>query len=144
MKLFCFRSGKKARRGFSLVEAVFSLGVLSFGFLALAPLLALGLTRAHEARENRATAEIASTLIEQAKQGTLAAGTIYLDASTDPCPASQAVYAVTDSAVAIAADPANGAPPGTPLTRLTLQVTPLGAPGAARIYADVFPTPPPP
>ncbi len=111
-------------RGFSLVESALSIGVLSFGFLALAPLLALGLT----------SAQIAATLIEQAKQGTLATGTIYLDSGSNPCASNQAAYAVLGTSTPLSA--------GT--TRLALRVTPVGAPGSARIYADVFPTPPTP
>jgi type II secretory pathway pseudopilin PulG len=72
MNSFRIRSvGKKQRGGFSLVEATFSIGLLSFGFLTLAPLLALGLKTARHARDDRATAQIAQTLIEDAKQGTL-------------------------------------------------------------------------
>ena len=40
MNSFCIGSGKKKQRGgFSLVEATFSIGLLSVGFLTLAPLL---------------------------------------------------------------------------------------------------------
>ena len=137
MKQFRFKLGRQRRGGFSLVEGVLSLGIMSFGFLALAPLLVLGLGSAHVARENRATAQIAATLIEEAKQGTLGAGPVYFDSTTQPCALNQAVYAVqpVEQPVAVAG--------GTePLTRLTLRVTPMGMPGAARTYADVFPTPP--
>ena len=52
----------RSRCGFSLVEAVLSIGVMSFGFLALAPLLAVGMNGARGARENRVSAQIATTL----------------------------------------------------------------------------------
>ena len=121
------------------MEGVFSIGVMSFGFLALAPLLGLGLTDARGARENRAGAEIAATLIEQAKQGTLAANPVYFDSAGQPCDnANQAAYAAQETAQPVAAI-AGGA---ASLTRLTLRVTPLGRPAAARTYADVFPTAP--
>jgi type II secretory pathway pseudopilin PulG len=138
MKLFRFRSCRKRRCGFSLVEGVLSLGVLSFGFLALAPLLVLGLANASTARENRATAQIAATLIEEAKQGTLPSAAIYLDSASQPCLFNAAAYVAQPTIQPITAS-AGGT---SPLDRLTLRVTPLGRPGAARTYADVFPTPP--
>jgi len=135
MKPFRFHVRGKVPWGFSLVESVLSLGVLSFGFLALAPLLALGLTRAGAAHENRTAAQIASTLIEEAKQGTLAPGSVYFDSTGNPCASTQAAYTAQGTSTLV---------PGSLLTRLTLWVTPLGTPGSARIYADVFPTPPAP
>jgi type II secretory pathway pseudopilin PulG len=137
MKQFRFKLGRQRRRGFSLVEGVLSLGIISFGFLALAPLLVLGLGSAHLARENRATAQIAATLIEEAKQGTLGTAPVYFDSTSQPCSLNQAAYAVqpAEQTVAITGGTA-------PLIRLTLRVTPIGMPGAARTYADVFPTPP--
>jgi type II secretory pathway pseudopilin PulG len=139
MKHFRFKLGRKRHGGFSLVESVLSLGIMSFGVLALAPLLVLGLGSAHLARENRATAEIAASLFEQAKQGTLGAGPVYFDSATQPCGVNQAVYAVQPAEQPVAA--AGGT---APLVRLILRVTPVGRPGAARTYADVFPTPPSP
>ena len=139
MKQFRFKIGRQRRHGFSLVEGVLSLGVVSFGFLALAPLLVLGLGSAHLARENRATAQIAATLIEEAKQGTLATGPIYFDSTPQPCGLSQATYAVQPLEQSTAVAGGTG-----PLIRLTLRVMPIGMPGAARTYADVFPTPPSP
>jgi uncharacterized protein (TIGR02598 family) len=135
-----FRSGR-SRRGFSLVETVLSLGVMSFGFLALAPLLTLGLNGARMARENRVTAQIAATLIEEAKQGTLAAGTVYLDSASNPCAVAQAAYVVQESMAEF--DPGSAGNSG-PLSRLTLRIAPRDTAGAARTYADVFPTPPTP
>jgi type II secretory pathway pseudopilin PulG len=137
MKQIRFELGRKRRRGFSLVEGVLSLGVMSFGFLAFAPLLVVGLNGAHLARENRATAQIAATLIEEAKQGTLGAGPVYFDSTIQPCSPGSAVYAVQPSEQAVAAAGGEGT-----LTRLILRVTPVGLPGSARTYADVFPTPP--
>jgi type II secretory pathway pseudopilin PulG len=139
MKQFRFKIGRQRRQGFSLVEGVLSLGIMSFGFLALAPLLVLGLGSAHLARENRATAQIAATLIEEAKQGTLGATPVYFDSTIQPCSLNQAAYIAQPAEQSIAAAGGTG-----PLTRLTLHVTPMGMPVAARTYADVFPTPPSP
>ncbi len=136
MKPFRFKRGRKRRSGFSLVEGVLSLGIISFGFLALAPLLVLGLGSAHLARENRATAQIAATLMEEARQGTLSSGPLYLDSASQPCVAGQAAYTVLPTEQSMAAEGMG------PLTRLKLCITATGRPGAARTYADVFPTPP--
>ncbi len=137
MKPLRFNFGRKRRGGFNLVEGVLSLGIMSLGFLGLAPLLVVGLGSAHVARENRAAAQIAATLVEEARQGTLGSGPVYFDSALEPCSVNLAVYAVQPVEQAIA--PAGGT---GPLTRLTLRVTPVGMPGAARTYADVFPTPP--
>jgi uncharacterized protein (TIGR02598 family) len=136
MKLFLFhRSKKRDRGGFSLVEATFSIGLLSFGFLTLAPLLALGLKSARGARDDRTTAQIAQTLVEEAKQGTLATGTTYLDIQGTQLGSNQAAaYSAQGTFQAVAGC--------SSLTRLTLQITPLGAPDRTRIYAVVFQTPP--
>jgi uncharacterized protein (TIGR02598 family) len=135
MKLFRFHHGREHRRGgFSLVEATFSIGLLSFGFLALAPLLAMGLKTARLARNDRATAQIAQTLIEEAKQGTLAPGTVYLDIQGTVLNSAQtAAYTAQSTSQTIAGSAS--------LTRLTLRVAPLGAPDRARIYAVVFQAP---
>jgi len=91
MKLFLFHQGSKQRRGgFSLVEATFSIGLMSFGFLTMAPLLGLGLKTARLARDDRATAQIAQTLIEEAEQGTLPSGTVYLDIQVNLCRSPEA------------------------------------------------------
>jgi len=82
----------RLKKGFSLVEATLSLGVLSFGFLALIPSLALGSKTARQAHDNRATAQIAETLVEEAKQGTLSSGMTYLDVQGNSCSVVQAIY----------------------------------------------------
>jgi len=136
MKSFRRFSGRKRRRdGFSLVEATFSIGLLSFGLLSLAPLLALGLKTARGARDDRATAQIAQTLIQEAKQGTLPSGTVYLDIQGDTLSSSQsAAYSAQSTSQPMAGN--------TFLTRLTLRVTPLGALDRARTYAVVYQAPP--
>jgi uncharacterized protein (TIGR02598 family) len=138
MKLFVFHFGGKRRRGgFSLVEATFSLGLMSFGFLAMAPLLSVGLKTARLARDDRATAQIAQTLIEEARQGTLASGTVYLDIQGAPLnSASTAAYSAQSTSQPVAGS--------NSLTQMTLQITPVGAPDRTRIYAVVFQTPPAP
>jgi len=122
-----------ARSGFSLVEATLSLGILSVGFLSLAPLLAMGLKTARRAHNNRDTIQIAQSLVEEAKQGTLAAGTTYFDFQGNPIDCTQAAYTAQSAFL-----PVTGS---STLTRLTLVVTPLGAPDRARNYAVVFSTP---
>jgi len=129
--------GKRQRGGFSLVEATFSIGLVSFGVLTLAPLLALGLKTARLARDDRATAQIAQTLTEEAKQGTLASGTVYLDIQGTPLSSAQtAAYTAQSTSQTVAGSGS--------LTQLKLQITPLGAPDRTRIYAVVFQTPPSP
>jgi uncharacterized protein (TIGR02598 family) len=137
MNSFHIGAGKKRQRGgFSLVEATFSIGLLSFTFLTLAPLLALGLKTARLARDDRATAQIAQTLTEEARQGTLASGTVYLDIQGTALNSAQtAAYTARSTSVT----PYLG---NASLTQTTLQVTPLGAPDRTRIYAVVYPTPP--
>ena len=140
MKSFRIRpAGKKQRGGFSLVEATFSIGLLSFGFLTLAPLLALGLKTARHARDDRATAQIAQTLIEDAKQGTLAPGTVYLDIQgTALNSANNSTQMAAYAAQSTSVTPYQGS---ASLTQMTLRVTPLGAPDRVRTYAVVFQTP---
>jgi len=113
------------------VEATFSIGLMSFGFLTLTPLLALGMKTARLARDDRASAQIAQTLIEEAKQGTLASGTVYLDGEGAACGSAQAAYSVQTTSQSLA----------TALSRLTLRVTPVGAPDRVRTYAVVFQAP---
>src|SRR5476649_771935 len=135
MKSFRIRSGeKKQRGGFSLVEATFSIGLMSFGFLTLAPLLALGMKTARLARDDRATAQIAQTLMEEARQGTLAPGTVRLDFEGAPCGSAPPAYTAQSTSVT----PYLG---NTSLIQMTLRVTPLGAPDRARTYAVVYQAP---
>ena len=130
---------RRSCRGFSLVEAVLSIGMMSFGFLAMAPLLGLGITSARLPRENRATAQIATTLIEQAKQGT-AFTTPYFDSTSSPSTATQAAYFVQETTTTFAP----GSVGSGPLSRLCLRIAPVASVGGARTYADVYPTPPAP
>jgi uncharacterized protein (TIGR02598 family) len=131
MKPFSFISGRSEKQGgFSLVETTFSIGLLSFGFLALAPLLAVGIKSARFAREDRATAEIAQTLIEEAKQGPLPANPIYMDDQGNVCTSSQATFSAQTTSST------------TPyFSQLKIQVTPMGDPNRARIYAVVLQPP---
>jgi len=134
MKHFLFRDGRsRSRSGFSLVEATLSLGLLSFGFLTLVPLLGVGLKTARVAHASRDTAGIAQSLIEEGKQGTLATGTLYFDFQGNPTGASQAAYTAQSTLM-----PMTG---NVTLTRMTLQITPLGTPNRARTYAVIFPVP---
>jgi uncharacterized protein (TIGR02598 family) len=134
MKPFLCRIGKRdARGGFSLVEATLSIGLLSFGFLTLVPLMAIGLKTARVAHTNRDTAQIAQSLVEEARQGTLASGTTYLDFQGNATGATTAAYAAQSTLQAVSGN--------ATLTRLTLRVTPVGAPDRARTYAVVFSAP---
>ena len=140
MKSFRIGSGeKKQRGGFSLVEATFSIGLLSFAFLTLAPLLALGLKTARLARDNRAAAQIAQTLTEEARQGTLASGTVYLDIQGSVLDSANSTQMAVYAAQSTSVTPYLG---NASLTQTTLRVTPMGAPDRTRIYAVVYPTPP--
>jgi len=136
MNSFRICSGEKKRRGgFSLAEATFSIGLLSFGFLALAPLLGMGLKTARLARDDRATAQIAQTLTEEARQGTLAAGTVYLDIQGSVLTSAQAA---AYSAKSTSVTPYLG---NASLTQMRLQITPLGAPDRMRTYVVVYQAP---
>jgi len=131
MNSFRINSGGKMHRGgFSLVEATFSIGLMSFGFLTLAPLLAMGLKSARLSQNDRATAQIAQTLMQEAQQGTPATGTVYLDFNGAPCTSSQAAFTAQGTVQTVVGNAS--------LTRMTLQVTPLGAPDRARTYALVY------
>jgi len=128
------------RHGFSLVEVMLAVGIMSFGFLALAPLLVVGLNSARAARENHVAAEIATNLIEEAKQGTLSSGLLYFDAEGSLCLSSQAAYSA-QGAFLSSPGPTGSGMTGGALTRLTLRIIPMAAPGSPRIYVDIFPTP---
>ncbi len=135
-----FRPGR-SRCGFSLVETVLSVGIMSFGFLSLAPLLVVGLNGARLARETRATAQIAATLVEEGKQGKLAAGTAYFDSALHACASAQAAYTAQSTLVPF---DLGGEAGGNSLTRLTMRIAPRGPSSAARTYVDVFPALPVP
>ena len=135
MKPFFSSYGRRQRGGFSLVEAAFSIGLMSFGFLTLAPLLNVGLKTARVARDERATAFIAQTLVQEAKQGSLPMGTVYFDSEGAICSFGQAAYTAQSTSQPVAGSPA--------LTQTALRVTPLGAPDHARTYAVVFQAPTP-
>ncbi len=141
MKFYNFnRYQNRLKGGFSLVEATFSIGVLSFGFLSLIPLLALGTKTARLAHDNRATVQIAENLIEEARQGTLSPGTLHLDAQGNPCPVAQTIYTVQAVLKPISDSPMTGTETASP-TWLTLRITPTGSPDHPRIYAVIFSAP---
>jgi uncharacterized protein (TIGR02598 family) len=128
-----FRDKKsRTRGGFSLVEATLSLGLLSFGLVTLAPAMALGLNTARLAHINRDAAQIAQSLIEEAKQGTLATGTTYFDFQGNPASSSAAAYTAQSAYSSVSGN--------TNLTRLTLRITPVGTPARVQTYAVVIST----
>jgi uncharacterized protein (TIGR02598 family) len=130
MKRIRFHTGRcSARGGFNLVEVSFTIGVLSLAIVTLGPLLGLGLKTSRGARDDRMSAQIARTFAEEAKQGTLGTATSYLDDQGAPCNPQSAAFVVqpvTQSA-------------GSVGSQLALRVTPVGAPGHARVYAVVLP-----
>ena len=123
------RGNRSARGGFNLVEVCITIGIISLAILVLGPLMGMGLKNSRIARDDRASAQIARTLTEEAKQGTLGTGPIYLDdqgATCSPLRAAFIAQPVTQAA-------------GNSATQLALRVTPVGAPGHARVYAVVLP-----
>ena len=78
------------------------MGILSFGFLSLAPLLGLGITSAHQARDNRISAQIAESLSDQAREGMLTVGTAYCNNEGTPCAQNGASYMTRTTLDAIA------------------------------------------
>jgi Tfp pilus assembly protein PilV len=127
-----FRSTyRKNRLGFSLVEAALSVGVLSFGFLSLGPILGLGLTSARQGRDSRISAQIAENLSDEARQGTSIAGTAYCDDTGAACPQAVARYRTQTTLSALAGN----------CTQLAVQVTPLATPNRPFHYAVVLPPP---
>ncbi len=131
MKGFRFHRGRcSTRGGFNLVEVSFTIGVLSLAIVTLAPLLGVGLKNSRGARNDRISAQIARTLTEEARQGTLGTSPVYLDdqgAACSPLNAAFVAQPVMRSA-------------GNVGSQLALRVTPVGAPGRARVYAVVLPT----
>ena len=123
------RGSCSARGGFNLVEVSFTIGVLSLALVTLGPLMGFGLKTSRGARDDRTSAQIARTLAEEAKQGTLGTGPVYLDdqgAVCNPLNAAFVAQPVTQSA-------------GNTVSQLALRVTPVGAPGHTRVYAVVLP-----
>jgi Tfp pilus assembly protein PilV len=130
MKLFRFhRGGSRTRGGFNLVEVSFTLGLLSVGFLTLAPLMGMGLKSSRWARDDRITAQIARTLTEEEKQGTLGAGPVYLDDQGQACNPTSAAYIVQPTVQSA----------GSAASQLVLRVTPACASQRAWDYAVVLP-----
>jgi Tfp pilus assembly protein PilV len=130
MKGIRFHRGRcSARGGFNLVEVCFTIGIISLALLTLAPLMGMGLRDSAWARDDRVSAQIARTLAEEARQGTLGSGPAYLDnqgAACSPVAAAFIAQPVTRTSE-------NSAP------QLSLRITPVGAPGHARFYAVVLP-----
>jgi len=130
MKLFRFhRGGCRARGGFNLVEATLTIGIMSFSFLTLAPLLGLGMKTARFAGDDRGSALLARTLVQEARQGTLGIVPQYFNDQGAACTPLEAAFMVQPVTQAI----------GNSASQLTLRVTPLGAPDRARVYAVVLP-----
>ena len=128
---------KSSRSGFSLVEAVLSLGIMSCGFLALVSLLALGMAGSRAAHETRTASGLAATCIEQAKQGMFTSDTFYFDSASQPCSASQAVYVVEETCTNVP-DSTGGA---GALTRVSVRVAPRSSPNAKLSYVELVPAP---
>jgi Tfp pilus assembly protein PilV len=128
MKFFRLARIRRSQ-GFSLVEAAFSLGVLSFGFLSLTPLVGLGLTSSRQARNGQLTAQIAMNFAEQAREGMLTAGSGYCDNQGAACASTTACYRTQTTETTLAGN----------CTRLTIQVMPIGNPTRAQDYAVVLP-----
>jgi Tfp pilus assembly protein PilV len=119
----------KSNQGFSLVEAALSLGILSFGFLSIAPLVGLGLTSARQARDGQLTAQIAQTLTEQAREGTLTSGSGFCDGQGAVCPSTSACYKTLTTETILAGN----------CMRVTIRITPIGNPSRLQEYAVVLP-----
>jgi hypothetical protein len=115
------------------VEATFSIGIVSCGFLTLIPLLASGMHTARLARNDRITGQIAQTLIEQAKLNVLVPGTQFADNQGEVCSASGAAFTIQATEQTLSSSQSLSP------TELTITVTPIGAPDHARTYAVVLP-----
>jgi type II secretory pathway pseudopilin PulG len=123
------RGGRSARGGFNLVEVCLTIGIISVALLTLVPLMSVGFRNSSYARDDRLSAQIARTLTQEARQGTLGTGPIFLDnqgATCSPLSAAFIAQPVTQ-------------PAGNSASQLSLRITPVGAPGHARIYAVVLP-----
>jgi uncharacterized protein (TIGR02598 family) len=122
---------RKRRRGFSLVEASVSIGVLSLGFLSLAPLLGMGIASARQSRDGQLGAQIARDLAVEGREGTLAVGSGYCDGEGNACASTDARFATQTTETTLAGN----------CTRLTIRVTPMNAPTRPSSYAVVLPPP---
>ncbi len=71
--------------------------------------------------------------MQDAQQGVPVTGTVYLDFNGAPCNSSQAAFTALSTVQTVTGDAS--------LTRMTLQVTPVGAPDRARTYALVYQAP---
>jgi type II secretory pathway pseudopilin PulG len=110
MKGFRFHHGRcSARGGFNLVEVCFTIGVLSLAIVTLGPLLGMGLTKSRSARDDRMSAQIARTLTEEAKQGTLGTATVYLDDQGTACSPLNAAFVAQRRKRGLATGPAGHA-----------------------------------
>jgi hypothetical protein len=134
MKPFLLRI-RRGRKGFSLVESTLSFGIITCGIVTLAPMLEVGFKSARQTRDDITAPSIVRTLTEEARQGTLCAGTLCANDDGRTCaPSAGATYNVQATVESL---------PGS-LSRLTLQVTPVGDPKRVRLYAVVYPTAPTP
>jgi hypothetical protein len=97
--------------------------------LSLGPLVGLGLTSARQARDNQLTAQIAQTLTEQAREGTLTSGSGYCDDQGAVCTSTGAYYQTQTTETMLAGN----------CTRVTIQITPIGNPNRLQEYAVVLP-----
>jgi hypothetical protein len=91
--------------------------------------MGLGLKTSRWGRDDRLSAQIARTLAEEEKQGTLGAGPAYLDDQGAACSARSAAFVVQPVIQSA----------GASASQLLLQVQPVGAPERAWVYAVVLP-----
>jgi type II secretory pathway pseudopilin PulG len=103
---------KTRRFGFSLVEVVLALGVVSFAIVAILGLIPTGLQTSHSSQEETRSAQMAQSIF-----GSLAAQAIKLDASGQPKLDAQNHQQLNDSAkLPSVTSPINlGAPASYPL-----------------------------
>jgi len=126
-----FRTLCNSRRGFSLVEASISIGIVSLGFVTLVPMLGLSLSTARHSRDTATAAQIAQTIEAGARGGLLATGSGYRDGEGQPCSPAQARFRTQVTATTLAGD----------CTRLAIQVTAVDSPDRPSSYAVVLPPP---
>ncbi len=111
------------------METSLSIGVFGFAMVTLTSLLGVGMKTTRYERDDRASALVAKTLIEEARQGTLPAGTLYLDEQGAASTPAAAVFTVQPTSTAIS----------NSVSRLTLRVVPNGAPDRTQVYAVLLP-----